>query len=666
MKILKVLFLLAVAFGLLSCSTNQKKAPKAVNGVLDLRGWDFEKDGIVRLDGDWEFYWKQFLSAKDFDTVKKKHFIAVPKPWNEHEMKANKFDNEILPPFGYASYKLKVLIKSQTTKKLSMKMPDQGTAYELYLENSLIAKTGKIGKTRETYKPEYKQFVIPLSTKSDTLSLVCLVSNYEFHYGGLYFSITLGDGEIISNIRQKAVITDFCVTIVQFALSLIFFMFFILRPKEKASFLMSIICLMTAVRNSTIYEKIITIIFPNLNWELLIKLEGLSWMVFSVLVAFYLRQLYKKNTSLIFIISISIFFGIIGLATIILPARLNSYFIFPGQMGGSVFIVFIIYFSIKMVIKKVEGSVILLVGWIFITLGAFNDIYYFLGMIDLILPFTHGQLILCLSQLLLISFRFSNAYKRIENFAKELKLEVENKTKDLKLEKEKTEDLLKKSDSLLLNVLPEQIAERLKQGETTIADHFNEASVIFIDVADFTLLSAKSNPQAMVRMLNEIFTIFDKIAAKYGLEKIKTIGDCYMAASGIPVPREDYAESIAHMALDVMQTMENYRSQDGHEIKFRIGLDCGPIVAGVIGEQKFIYDLWGDMVNTASRMETNGIIGRIQCTERFKEKLTIDNGELKIKFEERGEIEVKGKGMMRTYFLISNDELGVRNERKHN
>ncbi|MBM2813597.1 MAG: adenylate/guanylate cyclase with and sensor [Ignavibacteria bacterium] len=258
---------------------------------------------------------------------------------------------------------------------------------------------------------------------------------------------------------------------------------------------------------------------------------------------------------------------------------------------------------------------------------------------------------------------------------------IEEKSEELIIEKDK-------SDRLLLNVLPESIATRLKEGETTIADHFSEASVIFIDIADFTKLSAKSSPQAMVKMLNDIFTIFDKIAAKYGLEKIKTIGDCYMAAAGIPIPRKDHAEAISMMALEVMETMKDYRVlgsgigglEDGsevqcivsgeieigeqspiprppspdprpQEIQFRIGLDCGPIVAGVIGEQKFIYDLWGDMVNTASRMETNGVVGRIQCTERFKDVLHLpDVGHL-FNFEERGEIEIKGKGMMKTYFI---------------
>ncbi len=241
----------------------------------------------------------------------------------------------------------------------------------------------------------------------------------------------------------------------------------------------------------------------------------------------------------------------------------------------------------------------------------------------------------------------------------ELEKIVVERTKDLINEKEKTEQLYNKSEQLLLNVLPAPIAQRLKDGETLIADHFESASVVFIDIVDFTTLSAHSKPQDTVRMLNEIFSIFDKISAKFGLEKIKTIGDCYMAAAGVPLPRTDHAEAISLMALEVLETMEKYAySNDGSQssveskkIQFRVGLDCGPTVAGVIGEQKFIYDLWGDMVNTASRMETNGVIGRIQCTERFKEQLEISREDLGISFEERGMVDIKGKGQMMTYLL---------------
>jgi class 3 adenylate cyclase len=207
----------------------------------------------------------------------------------------------------------------------------------------------------------------------------------------------------------------------------------------------------------------------------------------------------------------------------------------------------------------------------------------------------------------------------------------------------------RKSEKLLLNVLPEKIAKRLKAKEHPIADHFDGASIIFIDLVSFTKMSSSANPKEIVAMLNDIFTIFDKLADKHGLEKIKTIGDAYMAVAGIPEKQSDHAKRTALMALDIKQEMKGFKTSDGTEIKFRIGIDCGAVVAGVIGEKKFIYDLWSDAVNTASRMESTGESGQIQITDNFKTELEKFEGNWSFTF--RGEFEIKGKGLMKTYYL---------------
>jgi class 3 adenylate cyclase len=214
---------------------------------------------------------------------------------------------------------------------------------------------------------------------------------------------------------------------------------------------------------------------------------------------------------------------------------------------------------------------------------------------------------------------------------------------NIKIEQEK-----KRSEELLLNILPAVIADRLRNGEQPIADHFSQASIVFIDIVNFTTFSASNDPKGVVEMLNDIFTHIDKICARYELEKIKTIGDSYMAASGIPVSQTDHAVRAFRFAKDVLKELDNYHTPNNEKIQFRIGLNCGPVIAGVIGERKFIYDLWGDAVNTAARMESNGVINKIHCTNHFKEALiqqdvNIDN------FVDRGILEIKGKGKMRTW-----------------
>jgi class 3 adenylate cyclase len=204
-----------------------------------------------------------------------------------------------------------------------------------------------------------------------------------------------------------------------------------------------------------------------------------------------------------------------------------------------------------------------------------------------------------------------------------------------------------RSESLLLNILPRRIAERLKRDSSAIADRFPEVTVLFADIADFTSMSATMSPEVMVGWLNELFSRFDLLSDRYGLEKIKTIGDAYMAVAGLPTGRPDHAEAAAEMALAMQRELESRFCPNGDPVRMRIGLHCGPVVAGVIGARKFIYDLWGDTVNTASRMESTGLAGVIQVTEQAYERLRHE-----YTFAERGRIQVKGKGEMRTWLLL--------------
>ena len=204
-----------------------------------------------------------------------------------------------------------------------------------------------------------------------------------------------------------------------------------------------------------------------------------------------------------------------------------------------------------------------------------------------------------------------------------------------------------KSERLLLNILPEMIADRLKQGQINIADGFAEVTVLFADIVGFTKISSCTSPEELVELLNKIFSAFDRLSEKYGLEKIKTIGDNYMVAGGLPLPSTNHAECIAEMAMEMQQEIMKFRDESDVPLNIRIGINTGPVVAGVIGTKKFIYDLWGDAVNTASRMESQGLPGKIQVS-RSTYELLCD----KYVLEKRGKINVKGKGAMTTYLLI--------------
>jgi class 3 adenylate cyclase len=204
----------------------------------------------------------------------------------------------------------------------------------------------------------------------------------------------------------------------------------------------------------------------------------------------------------------------------------------------------------------------------------------------------------------------------------------------------------KRSEKLLLNILPSKIAKRLKKKEHPIADYFDAASILFIDMANFTPYTRSHDPKVTVSTLNDIFTRFDMLAEQYGLEKIKTIGDCYMAVAGVPQTQADHAHRAAEMAIAVKESIKDYIMPDGEPVAFRIGIDCGPVVAGVIGRKKFSYDLWGHAVNSASRMETMGIPGEIHCTDNFRK--AAGNG---YHFVSRGMMNIKGLGEMETWIM---------------
>jgi class 3 adenylate cyclase len=204
-----------------------------------------------------------------------------------------------------------------------------------------------------------------------------------------------------------------------------------------------------------------------------------------------------------------------------------------------------------------------------------------------------------------------------------------------------------KSERLLLNILPSAIAERLKEDQGVIAESFDEATILFSDVVGFTEMSALISPVELVYLLNEIFSAFDELATRHGLEKIKTIGDAYMVAAGLPERRDDHAEAMAEMGLDMQAALDAFNRARGTSLNIRTGINTGPVVAGIIGTSKFIYDLWGDAVNTASRMESHSTPGRIQVTAATFERLR--HAYL---FEPRGTINIKGKGDMPTYFLL--------------
>jgi adenylate cyclase len=205
-----------------------------------------------------------------------------------------------------------------------------------------------------------------------------------------------------------------------------------------------------------------------------------------------------------------------------------------------------------------------------------------------------------------------------------------------------------KSESLLLNILPKEIASILKNESRTIANHYTDASILFADMVGFTPLSAKLDPIEMVELLNEAFSFFDSLLDKYDVEKIRTIGDSYMVVSGVPRHRTDHAQALVCMALEMRDFIATHTFRNGQQVSFRIGINSGPVIGGVIGKRKFVYDVWGDAVNIASRMESHGTGGTVQITRATYELIKDE-----FACEPRGAVNIKGKGEMEVWLVLS-------------
>lgn len=343
-------------------------------------------------------------------------------------------------------------------------------------------------------------------------------------------------------------------------------------------------------------------------------------MIFLMSAALILNY-FKKHTIAIIIGALASINNI-TLFTIFIGTESNIHFLMPAVMIGAFY-----YFPYKKAKLMFVAIALSLAAFIFL------EIWYINREPLLIFPDMVQNIITLFVNLMFIVTTFGFMFYGFYIY----------RDAEIDLQKER-----EKSEKLLLNILPDSIAGRLKNDERKIADRYELVGALFADIVNFTKLSERISAYQLVTILDDIFSEFDDLVDEYGVEKIKTIGDAYMLASGLGDSASDPVRTIADLSLRMIdKSKEACRKHNHDELDLRIGINCGPVVAGVIGYKKFAYDLWGDTVNVASRMESSGIPGKIQVTENFYKLLKDD-----YLFEERGEIEVKGKGLMKTYFLI--------------
>lgn len=417
---------------------SRTKSPRAIDGVLDLRGWNFEEDGLVDLSGEYEFYWKTFLTpGSDLpgDTTTEMIYLDVPKSWNEAVV-----NSKMLGGAGYATYRLTILL-DKIDGPLSLKFLDMGTAYSVFVDGNLLTSVGRPGENRESTIPRYDPRAVEFLPEGETVALMFHVANFHHRRGGAWEAIQLGTVPQISKAREKRLAFDLMLFGAIFIMAIYHLVFFVFRKKDKSSFYFGVFCLLIALRSLTTVERYFMRLVPDIYWEVFVKFEYLSYYLAVIVFARFLHFLFADDFSDRIFNTISIIGGIFALVVVFTPVRLFSQTLYYYNIFALICFVYGFYVITLGIIRKREGALIILTGLAVLFLTVIND------MLDVheIIRTGHlahvGVFIFILSQASILSFRFSKMFKVVERQRRNLQQEIN--------ERKKTEADLKKSQKQL-------------------------------------------------------------------------------------------------------------------------------------------------------------------------------------------------------------------------
>jgi class 3 adenylate cyclase len=421
---------------------------------------------------------------------------------------------------------------------------------------------------------------------------------------------------------------------------------FLFRKKEKAALWFGILCLLVLIRSFQINERVITELIPafslDMGYRLLYIIMHSLIPVFFALYYYSLFEISKMKSILWIIFGISFIEFAIVLFT---PTSFYTSLIIVFQAILYLEFIYFLILTFYQISAKKKGGWVLFFCLVIILLAGLNDIL-FLNLIINTTQVTHyAFFILLVAQAYILSYKMAVAHNAVEDLSFNLEKKVTERTRELEEEK-------KKSDNLLLNILPDEVANELKLKGRTKAKTYSMVTVMFADFKDFTIVSEKQSAELLVAEIDHCFSAFDHIIQKYEIEKIKTVGDAYICAGGLPVLSYTHAEDVVSAAFEIRDFMlarKNEKEEKGEDpFQLRIGIHTGPVVAGIVGVKKFAYDIWGDTVNIAARMESSSEVGKINISGA-----TYDLVKDKFYCSYRGKIQAKNKGEIDMYFVES-------------
>ncbi len=388
--------------------------PVAVNGVLDLTSWNFSKDGSINLDGEWEFYWEQFLFSEDFPDIVEKNYLSVPGVWNGYE-----FAGKRLPGSGYATYRL-TIINNQINEKLAIKLPTVSTSYILYIDGVEVASAGNIGENKEESSPEAVPEIIEFGFTGSSSELIFHVSNFSYSKGGLWYSILLGIEEDI----EKTWISSFYLDIFLFSSTLIMgfyhLIIYILRKKEKTALAFGFFCILISLRIILTGQLFINLLFPSIPWSFTVRLEYLTFYLGVPLYLTFIRYLFPNDINWIIIRIIRVFSLLFSLIVVMTPVRLFTLTISYFQVVTIISGLYLVYIHVITIIRKRDHSIILLFGFISIFVMLINDFLFLYGKINTGEFFPLGLFIFIVVQAFVLAGRFMQSFSSVEQLSNEI------------------------------------------------------------------------------------------------------------------------------------------------------------------------------------------------------------------------------------------------------
>jgi class 3 adenylate cyclase len=654
MKIAGYCFTLFAIAGIASCKTNvDPSIIIARQGRMDLNGRDIKNTNPIALDGEWEFYYNRLLSPADFAAhsgVQPDTLALVPGNWNGLVAGGKRINGQ-----GFATYRLRVK-NFHSSNLMGLRIIDAGSSYRLWIDSEYIAGNGTVSSGRGLAVPQFLPLVRPFYSKADSLEIVVQVSNFFHDKGGLWQSIELGDFAVLLSERDNERMAELLLAGAMFILFIYHIFIFLLRKTEYASLWFALLCLDSTVRSLFTGERIIYSMFPGLSLYTGFRIEYLTVtlgvpMYAMVAYQFYSAEWSKTARNIILWVGAAE-----SLLICLLPATIFSRFITQIQMIVVLECFYMIYSIIRALSNKRDYAIISFLSYCLLFGAIVHDIMAAQLIINSPFVLFYAFSTFLVLQAYILASRNATAYHQIEDLSEDLnqanitlEAKVANRTKELQGANGLLTEEKRKSDELLLNILPAEIAEELKEKGTSRARRFPSVTIMFTDFKDFTKVSEALTPEQLVREIDYCYCRFDEIIDMHGLEKIKTMGDAYICAGGLPAMNFTHPEDAVQAALAIRDFMETYKKEklavNEPFFAIRIGVHTGPVVAGIVGSRKFAYDIWGDTVNLAARMESTGETGKVNISDTTYQMI-------KDKFDcrHRGKIEAKNKGAIDMYF----------------